>query len=334
MSEIFKQAAPQLDANDFLRDYWQQKPLLIRNALENFKSPLSPDELAGLSLEEEIESRLVIAESKPQPWKLQQGPFTQSTFTSLPKKGWTLLVQAVDLWVPEVRDLLGHFDFLPRWRVDDVMVSYAVEGGSVGPHFDYYDVFLIQGQGQRRWQIGGLCNERSPLLEGVDLKILRHFESRQEWVTNPGDILYLPPRIAHYGVAQDDQCITYSVGFRSPTAGEMLADLATELMSHARQQHYVDPPLTPQMADAALSDDFIRQVKRLLKNALDDEAVLRDWFARYMTAPKYPELHAPVELAADELKAKIEDGSISALSPNSRYLKSGCDDFYLDGEKL
>ncbi len=147
---------------EFLSDYWQQKPLLVRNALPDWPNPVSPDELAGLALEEEVESRIVV-EQGVSPWELRHGPFDEGTFAQLPPTGWTLLVQALDLWVPEVQTLLQHFDFLPRWRLDDVMASFAVPGGSVGPHFDQYDVFLLQVAGQRRWQIGAHCGPETVL---------------------------------------------------------------------------------------------------------------------------------------------------------------------------
>lgn len=209
-----------ISAREFLRDYWQKKPLLIRQAIPGFQSPISPDELAGLSLEEEVESRLVI-EHGAQPWELRRGPFTEETYQSLPERDWTLLVQAVDQFVPEVSELLEHFRFLPSWRIDDVMISYAAPGGGVGPHFDNYDVFLLQGYGKRRWRIGQMCDSQSPLMKHADLRILADFEGSDDWVLEPGDMLYLPPRLAHLGTAVDE-CMTYSVGFRAPSAAEVL----------------------------------------------------------------------------------------------------------------
>lgn len=278
-----------LSAYEFLSEYWQKKPLLIPNAFPNFESPLSPDELAGLALEEDIESRIVIEQGKSGPWELQTGPFDETIFTQLPESHWSLLVQAVDLWIPEVKVLLQKFDFLPPWRLDDIMLSYAPVGGSVGPHFDYYDVFLLQGLGQRRWQIGQNCDHNSPRLSGTPLRILSHFECSQEWTLNPGDMLYLPPQLAHWGTAKND-CLTYSIGFRSPSLSDMLGDLATELMAQNHPAYFRDPELTPAMANEAIHPLFIQQLKSLLSGLLDDENLLEEWFARYMTAPKYPEL--------------------------------------------
>jgi 50S ribosomal protein L16 3-hydroxylase len=278
-----------LSVDEFLSEYWQNQPLLIPNAFPNFESPLSPDELAGLSLEEDIESRIVIEQGKSGLWELQTGPFEESTFTDLPDSHWSLLVQAVDLWIPEVKALLQKFDFLPPWRLDDIMVSYAPIGGSVGPHFDYYDVFLLQGLGQRRWKVGQSSDHNSPRLPDTPLRILSNFSSLQEWVLNPGDILYLPPQLAHWGIAEND-CLTYSIGFRSPSLSDMLGDLATELMTQDHPAYFRDPKLTSAMANKTIHPLFIQQIKSLLGELLDDEKLLAEWFARYMTAPKYPEL--------------------------------------------
>ncbi|MEH6466330.1 MAG: cupin domain-containing protein [Porticoccus sp.] len=290
-----------ISGEKFLAEYWQKKPLLIRHALPDFESPISPDELAGLSLEEEIESRLVIEEGQDGPWQALHGPFNDETFSQLPEKKWTLLIQGADLWLPEVKSLLDHFTFIPPWRLDDVMISYAPEGGSVGPHYDYYDVFLLQGLGQRRWQVGPVCNQDSPQLDGTTLRILRDFDPTEDWVLNPGDMLYLPPQVAHSGVALND-CMTYSIGFRAPSATDMLDDLTTELLSQGNSVYYTDPALTPGMATENIDPAFIHQVKSLLSSVLDDEALLADWFARYMTAPKYPGL---VDESEEIRRAKV-----------------------------
>lgn len=285
----------------FLAEYWQKKPLLVRNAMVNFKPPISADELAGLALEEEVESRIILERN----WELRNGPFSEQTFTQLPADKWTLLVQAVDLWVPEVAEILGRFDFLPKWRIDDIMVSYAADGGSVGPHFDYYDVFLLQGDGRRRWQIGHRCDADSPLVADTALKILQSFEATDEWILEPGDMLYLPPKIAHHGVAIGD-CTTFSVGFRAPAVSEMFDDLATELLSGiVSPNHLIDPPLTPAMANNQITAAHIASVRELLQKTLDDEQLLGEWFARYMTRPKYPEL---VEETGEIRTAVLADG--------------------------
>lgn len=293
-----------LSPEEFLRDYWQKKPLLIRNAIPDFEPPIDGDELAGLALETEVESRLVVGTE----WQLENGPFTEQRFQTLPSSHWTLLVQAVDLWVPEVAALLREFAFLPPWRLDDIMVSYAQDGGSVGPHFDYYDVFLLQGAGQRRWQIGQACDASSPLLENTDLKILSQFRPTDEWVLNCGDMLYIPPKIAHHGVALGD-CTTFSVGFRAPAATEMLDDLATELLSRGLAPSYLtDPPLTPAMATDKIPAAYTAKIKSLLLELLEDDQLLAEWFAQYMTEPKYPML---TDITGEQRRASIDNRDAS-----------------------
>ena len=307
-----------LTADQFLAEYWQKKPLLIRNAIPNFEPPIDGDDLAGLSLEAEVESRLVIGDD----WALEHGPFEESRFASLPEQNWSLLVQGVDLWVPEVAGLLSSFDFLPSWRVDDIMVSYAEDGGNVGPHFDYYDVFLIQGEGQRHWQIGQLCSEADLHTDSTALKILKNLEVSDEWTLNPGDMLYLPPKIAHHGVAIG-QCTTFSVGFRAPAATEMLDDLATELLSRdITPNHLQDPPLNAAMANEPISGAYIHQVKELLQQTLDDEQMLGEWFAQFMTEPKYPSL---VGMTEELRSASLENRPVEGSDTSYNH--------YLNGQK-
>lgn len=302
----------EVSAAQFLSDYWQQQPLLVRSALPAEYAPVSGDTLAGLSLEEEVESRLVRSSGDANRWDLHHGPFSEETFRDLPEHDWTLLVQALDLWQPDVAALLANFDFLPRWRLDDVMASYAVPGGSVGPHFDHYDVFLIQTVGDRLWQTGQQCDRDTALRQGTGLKILQEFFPTDEWLLEPGDMLYLPPGLAHWGIAQTE-CVTLSVGFRSPTLADLLGDLAIELTARGDERHYRDPPLTPEMAQLAIAPEFIAQARELLSELLADDELLADWFARFMTAPKYPELE---DLTGERRVArtgerKYENGQIS-----------------------
>ena len=287
-----------VSAKQFLTEYWQKKPLLIRGAIPNFLSPITGDELAGLSLEKDVESRLIFGEKKYASWVLKRGPFCEDTFKKLPKKYWTLLVQAVDLWSPEVKELIEYFYFLPKWRLEDIMISFSPEGGSVGPHFDNYDVFLLQGVGQREWQIGQLCNAETETLSDCSLSIIKDFRKEQGYLLNTGDMLYLPPKLAHWGIAIKD-CITYSVGFRSPSIQEMLSDLTETLMERNHEIFYRDPPLTLDMATNTINPKFIYQIKLMLEELKNDDELLGDWFARFMTTPKFPEL--PEELKEKRL---------------------------------
>ena len=284
-----------LTARDFLRDYWQQKPLLIRQAIPGFESPISPDELAGLSLEEEVESRLVL-EHGERPWELRRGPFAEDAYQNLPERDWTLLVQAVDQFVPDVAELLEQFRFLPSWRIDDVMVSFATPGGGVGPHFDNYDVFLLQGHGRRRWKIGQMCDGDSALLPHADLRILADFQQTDEWVLEPGDMLYLPPRLAHFGIAEDD-CMTYSVGFRAPSAAEVLTHFTDFLAQFLPdEERYSDAGAAPVSDPHQIQHDALERLKSLLSEHMSDERLLLTWFGQFMTEPRYPELVAGADV--------------------------------------
>ena len=216
------------DREDFLANYWQQKPLLIRQALPGFETVISPEELAGLAMEPGVHSRLVIEKDAESPWQLSYGPFSEERFTSLPRSHYSLLVSECEKWIPELRALLDQFTFIPRWRIDDLMISYAPDQGSVGPHIDEYDVFLIQAKGRREWMIESRIRECPELIEGLDLAILRDFDPDQRWVLEPGDLLYLPPKIPHHGVALGDGCMNYSVGFRAPAVSDVMDSFLLE----------------------------------------------------------------------------------------------------------
>src|SRR5688572_6389789 len=230
------------DSDAFLRDYWQKRPLLIRNPWKTWSNPLTPDELAGLACEDGVESRLV--ERAAESWSIEHGAFPETRLRTLRDANWTLLVQAVDVFVPAVAALIEPFRFVPDWRIDDVMVSLAADGGGVGPHFDQYDVFLVQGLGRRRWRIGAMCDASSLLLAHDDLRLLADFAPLEEHVLGPGDILYVPPGIAHDGIAESDDCMTYSVGFRAPSRSELVAHFCDHVLGTLEDDdRYADPNL-------------------------------------------------------------------------------------------
>lgn len=322
----------------FLRDYWQKKPLLIRGA-GHFVDPISPDELAGLACEDCVESRLVQSDVTRAHWRLRHGPFTEQDFDGLPETHWSLLVQAVDQWHDGVRQMLQEFDFIPRWRIDDIMISFASDGGGVGPHFDYYDVFLIQGQGRKRWQLGGRVDSHSPLLPDTDLRLLRDFQAEEDWIVEPGDILYLPPNLAHYGVAIGDS-VTYSIGFRTPSVAEILEDFTSTLVQDLPADvRYVDTAPHAPEHPGVLQADAITQIQALLSTQLLDKQRIAHWFGRYMTSPKYPELSvASAEpLSCNALAAFLKDGEVLLRNPAARLafceLADGAE-LYADGHLL
>jgi 50S ribosomal protein L16 3-hydroxylase len=290
----------------FLRDYWQKRPLVVRDALPDFVSPLAPEELAGLACEAGVEGRIVLEEGGAHPWELREGPFAEDDFTSLPATHWTLLVQAVDDLVPAVAALLDRFAFLPKWRLDDVMVSYAPSGGGVGAHIDRYDVFLVQGLGHRRWHIGHAPVEDETIREGLDVRILADFTPDETVDLGPGDLLYLPPRVAHHGVALDDRCMTYSVGLRAPSHADLVADFLGDTLDRlGEDDRYADPDLAPAEHAGALRPDAVARVRRFFRGLVDDEAALADWMGRFVTRPSrgYPHPRAEPLTPADASEA-------------------------------
>jgi 50S ribosomal protein L16 3-hydroxylase len=268
----------------FLRDYWQKQPLLIRQALPDYQAPLQPEDLAGLACEDAALSRLVTYKRKQDQWLLRTGPFAETEFPKLGKKDWTLLVQDMDKWDMDVRALLDRFRFLPAWRIDDVMISFATPGGSVGPHVDQYDVFLLQAQGRRRWQIDKDPAAPKQFRPDVDLKLLQEFTASHEWVLDPGDVLYLPPGVPHHGEAVD-ACMTFSIGMRAPSQAELIVDLAEELAAALPEEARYDDPDLAEPEDAFEIDQAaMARVDRAIA-ALEnvDAAQRREWFGRFIT---------------------------------------------------
>ena len=252
-----------LDPDEFVSRYWQKKPCVIRNAFADFESPVSPEELAGLACEEDVHCRLVIEQSGDKPWQLRYGPFTEQDFLELPASHYSLLVSECEKWLPELGALLDEFRFIPDWRIDDLMLSYAPEGGSVGPHIDEYDVFLLQALGRRRWLYTESRPRNTQLVPNLDLAILRDFEADEEIVLEPGDMLYLPPGCAHHGIALEP-CMTYSVGFRAPDAVSTFESFALEIERlGSGVPRYRDPDLELDRHRAEITDAEIERFRAL-----------------------------------------------------------------------
>lgn len=308
------------DPDLFLRDTWQKQPLLIRNPWEHWENPLEPDELAGLACEDSVESRLVVRRGDH--LALETGPVAEDRFGQLAAETYTLLVQAVDHHVPAVAALIEPFRFVPDWRIDDVMVSYAVTGGGVGPHFDQYDVFLVQGLGRRRWRVGPVCNADTPLLPHDDLRLLDGFETTAEWDLGPGDILYVPPGMAHDGVALSDDCMTYSVGFRAPSLAELVDGWAEHCAAGLPDdRRYADPGLARQDHPGEITAPAIARMHTMVLEALGDRAGFARWFAAQASQPKYPDIDwRPDEPLADgNVRALLADGAVLERNPASRF---------------
>ncbi len=326
-----------LTAADFARRYWQKRPLLVKNALPAFRDPLSRDELAGLSCEPEVESRLVLERGGRRPWEVLRGPQDAARLRRLPRSHWTLLVEGADRHVPALADLLDSFDFLPRWRVDDVMVSFAADEGTVGPHIDRYDVFLLQGRGRRRWQVDpGAKDDCRP---GLDLRVLRSFRGSTEWVLESGDMLYLPPGLAHFGVAQGE-CLTYSIGFRAPRIRDLLFGclerLARGVDPAARHD---DTYLEPLDEPGEIGPRTLAHLRRSIEDAW------KDAFARRLPQLLGEILTEPVGLAADPrarrlrpavLQERLRPDRVLVRDPASRmaFVRRGNEaDLFVNGRR-
>lgn len=274
-----------LTTEQFFHEYWQKKPLLIRNAIDNFESLITADELAGLSLEDQVSSRIIVEKDAEYPWQVHYSPFDESIFSQMPETHWTLLVSDVEKHIPEFTEITDQFRFIPDWRIDDLMISYAPEGGSVGPHIDQYDVFLLQAHGQRRWQIGTQPVEHEDFIEGLELRILKQFYPDHDWVLNPGDMLYLPPKIAHHGVALN-HCLTYSVGFRANSHAELVSSF-TDYLINGMDEHQRYNAIDFQQHPGEITASTIQQLKTILVSNLQaDNTHIENWFGRFITEQK------------------------------------------------
>ncbi len=326
----------------FLSEYWQKKPLLIRGALPQIKSPVDADVLAGLACKDAVESRLIIKDGDS--WELRHGPFSDEVFSTLPESDWTLLVQAVDHCIPKAAELLELFNFIPRWRIDDLMMSYASNGGGVGPHFDNYDVFLVQASGQRKWEVGDVYDDSSSIRKNLPVKILADFQVTQSWALNPGDILYVPPGVGHNGIAQGDGCITCSVGFRAPSHNEILREYTDYLGEQLTESlRYQDPDLISQNNTGEISCHTLEKVQQIISTYAQDSFVIRDWFGRYITTPKYQQVNdlefpqSEHEYLMTELKTHLASNYCLIRNEGSRYAFTAEDKnytLYVDGHHI
>ena len=280
-----------LTPRQFLRDYWQKKPLLVRAAIPGFHGIVSRTELLALAREPEVQSRLISHQRGK--WRLEQGPFSKTRLKQLSPSNWTILIQDLNHFIDAGAALLRQFSVIPYARLDDLMVSYAAPGGGVGPHFDSYDVFLLQGEGTRRWRIS--AQKDLSLVANLPVKILRTFRAEQEWELRPGDMLYLPPGYAHEGVALTN-CATYSIGFRAPSAQE----LAFNFLSHVQDElalegMYADPDLSLQLNPAEISGAMVKKVARIIQRLSWTKDDYVHFLGKYLTEPKSHVFFSPRE---------------------------------------
>jgi len=325
-----------ITAEQFLSEYWQKKPLLVRNAMPEIASLLEPNDVMELALEEHVTARLIKQKDRdPNQWSVKSSPLLKADFQKMPKL-WTLLVQAVDHYSFDLSALWKKFPFIPQWRRDDIMVSYAPQGGSVGKHFDFYDVFLVQGYGHRRWQLGQMCDTETPFVPGQPLKLLPEIEVNFDEVLAPGDLLYVPPGLAHYGVAEDD-CLTYSFGFRMPNISDMMDRVGDKFSENETLRNPLLDIIRDQVgAIGEVSSNELEYLKEHIMQQLHNANVLEDAIMSLMSEPKYPEnLPEAEEIGTGDLEEALDQGYSLMLEPASRLLYTETDGdvlFWANGE--
>ncbi len=307
-------------AETFIRNYWQKKPVVLKSFIPDFEDCLSAEELAGLACEEFSESRIV-TEFEPEQWKLKHGPFEESDFTTLPDENWTLLVQAVDQFVDDVAELKNHFNFIPNWRIDDVMISFAAANGGVGPHFDRYDVFLLQGSGKRRWRISGACSADDKLRTDTDLSILQQFPVVDDLLLSAGDVLYVPPGIGHWGTAEVEG-LCYSIGFRAPSQTELLEGFSDFLAADLDpDDRFQDDTSIPFLDGAEIDPAQLDKAYSQLQKTFADRESFNAFFGCLVSQPKYPELVFESDIHYDQigLRELCDEGQYLYRNSCSRY---------------
>lgn len=327
-----------ITAEQFLAEYWQKKPLLVRNAMPEIAGLLEPDDVMELALDENVTARLIKQKDRdPNQWSVKSSPLLKADFQKMPKL-WTLLVQAVDHYSFDLSELWKKFPFIPQWRRDDIMVSYAPQGGSVGKHFDFYDVFLVQGYGHRRWQLGQMCNAETEFVPGQPLKLLPEIDVNFDEVLAPGDLLYVPPGLSHYGVAEDD-CLTFSFGFRMPNISDMMDRVGDKFAENEVLRNPLTDIIRDQISAAGeVAANELEYLKSKIMEQLHNSNVLEDAIMSLMSEPKYPEnIPEAEEIGTGDLEEALDQGYNIMLEPASRLLYTEEDGeilFWGNGEGL
>ncbi|NQZ21951.1 MAG: cupin domain-containing protein [Colwellia sp.] len=269
----------ELTPEQFLKEYWQKKPLLIKGAFKDFTDPIDANELAGLAMESEIESRIIA--NKNNQWQVEQGPF--ESFDKFGENNWTLLVQAVNNWSRDTQALLTAVSFIPQWRIDDVMVSFSTPNGGVGAHLDQYDVFIIQGEGKRRWQVGAPDSSLEELLPHPDLKQVSDFVAVIDEITEAGDLLYIPPNHPHNGISIENS-INFSIGFQAPNNQELWSSFADKLIDEdLGEQRFPDNDRSLTTQPQLLEQSDIAKLKLFMQQQLEDDSLFTPFIGKYLT---------------------------------------------------
>lgn len=327
-----------ITAEQFLNEYWQKKPLLVRNAMPEIIGLLEPADVQELALEEHVTARLIRQKNKnPNEWHVKSAPLTKGDFQKLPNL-WTLLVQAVDHYSFDIAELWKKFPFIPQWRRDDIMVSYAPKGGSVGKHFDFYDVFLVQGHGHRRWQLGQMCDESTQFIPDQPLKLLAEMDVHFDEVLAPGDLLYVPPGLSHYGVAEDD-CLTFSFGFRMPNLSEMIDQVSDKFAENTSLKNPLADIARQQTAHLGeINSTEFAYLKTQLLDYLTQAPEFYAAIMAYMSEASYPNnIPEPEEVDANDVAEVIGADYQIILEPASRllYRKQGDSfEFWANGDTV
>ncbi|MFH7766468.1 JmjC domain-containing protein [Acinetobacter sp. BSP-28] len=327
-----------ITAEQFLAEYWQKKPLLVRNALPEIAGLLEPNDVMELALDENVTARLIKQKDKDQnQWSVKSSPLIKADFQKMPKL-WTLLVQAVDHYSFDLAELWKKFPFIPQWRRDDIMVSYAPKGGSVGKHFDFYDVFLVQGYGHRRWQLGQMCDADTDFVAGQPLKLLPEMDVNFDEVLAPGDLLYVPLGLSHYGVAEDD-CLTFSFGFRMPNVAEMMDRVSDKFAADQLLKNPLKDILRDKISPIGqISQNELEYLKTELLAQLQNPTVLEDALMSLMSESKYPENIPEAEaIGTGDLEEALDQGYSLMLEPASRLLYTEAEGellFWANGEGI
>lgn len=317
----------------FLTDYWQKKPLLIKNGLPNLINMFTPDDILELALEDEVLARLITQDDhNPNSWSLKCSPLKKKDFKSTPKL-WTVLIQNLEAWSNDLGKLWQAFDFIPKWQQDDIMVSYAPDGGSVGRHYDEYDVFLAQGYGKRRWQLGKFCDTNTAFIDGQPIRLLDDMgEIIFDEILEAGDVLYVPPRLSHYGLAIGD-CLTFSFGFRRPSTVQILDKLADV----ATSDKYLFSPLllnqplqnSQELTQSTIDELKADLIKKLQSGQLD--AIFKKAMSELLSRRQYEPIAFFDELDSETLIDLLEDGATLSLNYASRFIKQD-NNWYINGE--